>query len=623
LLSFRLKKRLRHFTVEVTEQLGAETLVLIGHSGCGKSSTLRMLSGLLEPDEGSIELSHRVLWDDKKKIDIPPENRHIGYLFQNYALFPHLTVAGNIAYGISHLGQPEQAERISEMLEFVGISHLAHAKPAMLSGGEQQRVALARALVTRPGLLLLDEPLSALDVSTRSHVRAELKGLLRKLRIPTIVVTHDFEDARVLADRIAVMDQGTIIQSGSQKELSKYPVNSFVAEFVGTNLVKHETDGEKASLVAFDPWRVDVTKEPGHSRYEWKGTIQDIAWLGGSIRLHLAGEASLLADVSVETFESEGLQIGDAVYARIETADARIVATEVEKQNRQVDRLAIENKPYGKVAPLSALKQKRRWVLPALLVLLLAAGGIGYGMAGKSNGPPQAKMVAFVAANATDPFNKIIAVFEASHPEVNLEATFAGTQVLRTQLEQGAKADLFLSADMAHIEAVKQEGLVDKYVPVSQNHEIIVVPKGNPSDIHSLEDLGRKKVKLIIGTDTVPIGKYTRMIFEKANKDYGAQFSETAMSRVVSFETDVKQVLQKVAMGEAEAGIVYRTDVTASFANKVSIIEIPEALNVKAVNYIATLNQAPHPGLAQELMDFMLAPEGQQIFADYLYEKVK
>jgi molybdenum ABC transporter molybdate-binding protein len=618
LLSFRLEKRLRHFSVSISEQLGAETLVLIGHSGCGKSSTLKMLSGLLSPDEGSIELDQRILWSNKDKIDIPPEDRHIGYVFQNYALFPHLSVADNVAYGISHVAEPEQGQRIEDMLAFLGIASLAQAKPAMLSGGEQQRVALARALVTRPKLLLLDEPLSALDVSTRSYVRSELKELLHKLSIPTIVVTHDFEDARVLGDRVAVMDHGTIIQAGSQKELAEYPINSFVAEFTGTNLVRKEMDGDKEALIAFDPWRVEVSKEPFHSLYEWKGTIRDIARIGGFVRLHLVGDCSMLADVSIESFDNAGYQVNDTVFASIRSADARMVSI----ADKDPHAVANEAEPVRYIMPRKK-KINRGWVISALFILLLAVIGTGYGLSVQNASSPKVEMVAFVAANATDPFNEIIRTFQAQHPDVKLEATYAGTQVLRTQLEQGAKADLYLSADITHIEAVKKEGLIDEYIPVSRNHEIIVVPKDNPSGIHSLQDLSTKRVKLIIGTDTVPIGKYTRMIFAKADKQYGKQFSEGAMSHVVSLETDVKQVLQKVALGEAGAGVVYRTDVTASFADKVTIVEIPAALNVEAVNYIAVLRDAPNPELAQKLLDLMLAPEGQSIFAKYLYEKVE
>jgi molybdenum ABC transporter molybdate-binding protein len=616
LLSFRLVKKLRHFTVDISEQVGTETLVLIGHSGCGKSTTLRMLSGLLSPDEGIIRLDDRMLWKREDGVNVPPEGRNIGYVFQNYALFPHLSVMDNVAYGIAHLPVQEKSQRVEETLDFLGIRSLAHAKPAMLSGGEQQRVALARALVTRPKLLLLDEPLSALDVSTRAFVRAELKQLLRKLSIPTIVVTHDFEDARVLADRIAVMDRGRIIQSGSQREIARHPVNRFIAEFAGTNLIRLKEETGSVSSVAFDPWKVELSRERGNSRYEWEGSIHDIAWIGGSVRLHIQGADSFLADIPLETFDNAGFQVGDTVFAWIAESDARIVASGYD----DVDKSGTVQEDKQDLYRQSSPNRKRwRWALTGLIVLLLASIGAAYGFSPKPAG--KTRMVAFVAANATDPFNAIIEKFGAQHPEMRLEATYAGTQVLRTQLEQGAKADLFLSADMSHIEAVKEEGLIDRYVPVSRNHEVIVVPQNNPAGIHSLQDLAAGPVKLIIGTETVPIGKYTRMILQKANKGYGEQFSKRTLAHVVSLETDVKQVLQKVALGEAEAGIVYRTDVTDSFANKVTMIEIPSAYNVEAINYIAVLKHAPNPELAGELMKLLLSPEGQQVFADFHYEK--
>jgi len=228
-----------------------------------------------------------------------------------------------------------------------------------------------------------------------------------------------------------------------------------------------------------------------------------------------------------------------------------------------------------------------------------------------------------VAANATDPFNSLIEVFEQEHPGVNVEGTYAGTQVVRTQLEQGAKADIFLSADLAHIEAVKQEGLIDEFFPVSNNHLVIVVPKDDRIGIQSLEDLGIKKMKLVIGTDNVPIGRYTRQVLENANAVYGVDFSDKVMANAVSFETDVKQVLQKVSLGEAEAGVVYRTDVTEDFAKRVDVIEIPKDVNVVATNYISVPKAAPNKKLAEEFMEMMLTEKGQQVFHDYKYDPIQ
>ncbi|GAB7387711.1 hypothetical protein BSNK01_15480 [Bacillaceae bacterium] len=637
MLTFALKKRLRDFTVDVSGRIGAETLVLIGYSGCGKSSTLQMLAGLLQPDEGRITLDDRILFDKKEGIEQPPEARNVGYVFQNYALFPHLTVEENIAYGLFRLPKKERMERVEEALHFLGIETLAKSKPAMLSGGEKQRVALARALVTRPRLLLLDEPLSALDVSTRSYVRMELKELLRQLSIPTIVVTHDYEDARVLADRVAVMERGRIVQSGTPQEIARFPANRFVAEFVGTNLLlTQKGEGEtSADYVAFDPWLVEVSDEPQSSPFEWKGKIRDVAWLGGFVRLHIAGEripeeSSFYADIPSEKFERAGFQVGETVYARVRPEHIRRVSVKPERlsfatagwRKEQAD----ERRKRERAKPFRNRWGWGAWGWGAVVasVLLFSAMITTYAFRSQPAATSEkVEMFALVAANATDPFTEIAEKFEQEHPGVDIEATFAGTQVLRTQLEQGAKADLFLSADLEHMEAVQRQGLVDEFFPVSNNHEVIVVPKDNRASIRSLEDLGRKPLKLVIGTDSVPIGRYTRQIFKNANAAYGEDFYERVMSRVVSLETNVKAVLQKVALGEADAGIVYRTDVTPEFARNVQMIEIPKTYNVTATNYIAVPKRAPHKELAEELQAMMLSGQGQEIFAKYHYDPVK
>lgn len=621
MLNIKLKKKLRDFTVDISLEIDAETLVLIGHSGCGKSTTLKMLAGLLSPDEGKIELKSNVLYDYQSKTDLPPEDRNIGFVFQNYALFPHLSVTENIAYGISKLSTEERDKRIKETLSFLGIEALAHYKPAMLSGGEQQRVALARALVTQPKLLLLDEPLSALDVSTRSHVRTELKELLGKLSIPTIVVTHDYEDARVLADRVAVMDKGKIIQSGAPNEISQFPANHFVAEFTGTNLVAVEkADSDTTAYVAFDPWKAEVRRESKSLIFEWQGEIRDMATIGGFIRLHISGRSSFYADIPIEKYEKESFRIGETIYASIDPNEARIIPFFQEKDYFAEEKLKQE-RPEVKV---NRKNWKLRYTLVAMLVLTFMT--VTYGFSSKpANGngnsnTNQIEMFALVAANATDPFTDLIEEFENDYSEVNIEATFAGTQIVRTQLEQGAKADLFLSADLEHIEAVKEQGLISKFSPVSKNHLVIVVPKENLVGIHSLKDISTKKVKLVIGTDTVPIGKYTRQVIENAEGTYGEDFFEMVMSNVVSFETNVKQVLQKVSLGEAEAGIVYTTDVTPDFLKKVEIIEIPKEYNIVATNYISVPNKAPNKDLAEKFMQMLLSEKGQKTFEKYHYD---
>ena len=220
---------LRSFRLELALAVGKETVALVGPSGAGKSTVLRAVAGLHRPDRGQILLGERVLFDAEQGIDLPPERRGVGLVFQEYALFPHLTVEKNIGYG--------GKDRLAELLDRFEIAHLAKAHPAQLSGGERQRVGLARALARDPALLLLDEPMSALDAHTRASVRAELHELLRTLGLPAVLVTHDFEDAAALADRVGVIVDGKILQLGSSAELVEAPASPFVASFTGGNLV--------------------------------------------------------------------------------------------------------------------------------------------------------------------------------------------------------------------------------------------------------------------------------------------------------------------------------------------------------------------------------------------------
>ncbi|WP_251550176.1 molybdate ABC transporter substrate-binding protein [Neobacillus muris] len=609
MLHISIRKQLRDFSVELTEKINKETLVIIGHSGCGKSSTLRMLTGLVEPDDGQIELGGQMLFNTKSGVNLPPEKRNIGFVFQNYALFPHLTVTENILYGIGYLSADEKQERLLEVFTLLGINHLAHARPSMLSGGEQQRVAIARALVTRPKLLLFDEPLSALDVSTRTRVRAELKDLLRTLGIPSIVVTHDYEDARVLGDRIAVMDQGKIIQSGTADEIAKYPASHFVAQFTGTNLLCVEDTSQYAAV---SPWHMKLSRQRGETGQDfiWKGKIIDMSWLGGFVRFHLEGDSNLLADIASETVETEQFQVGETVYASVAHQHARMLSHTPQpvKKSKQEGMIHANSK-----------KGKVKWaVFASLAAAVIASIALTSGGNHNSTEAAEEELIAMVAANATDPFKDIL-----EHTGTKAKTTFAGTQVLRTQIEQGAKTDLFLSADISHIEALQKEGLVDEYQPVSHGHEVIVVEKGNPKAIKEVKDLADKPIKLIIGVDTVPIGKYTRQIFKNADEVYGNQFTENTMAHVVSMESDVKQVLQKVALGEADAGVVYRSDVTSKFQEKVEIVEIPASINAESTNYITVPKNAPNPQAGQSLLNFMVSPEGQAIFAKYGYDPLK
>jgi molybdenum ABC transporter molybdate-binding protein len=229
-------------------------------------------------------------------------------------------------------------------------------------------------------------------------------------------------------------------------------------------------------------------------------------------------------------------------------------------------------------------------------------------------------LIVLAASNATDPFNDVIAVFDREHPGVTVLSEYAGTQVLATQAEQGAPFDVFVSADKAHVDALAREGLVEDVALLSQSHEVIVVPKNNPAGIGSLRDLADKNVKLVVGVPTVPIGAYTRQILAKASADFGRDFPERVLAHAVSFETNVKQVLEKVALGEADAGVVYFTDVTAKYGDKVTIVPISHRYEVEAANYIAVASRGSHVELARQLLQTATGPTGRSIFRRHGYD---
>lgn len=210
MLEASLTKKLWHFTLDVQLKVDNQILILLGPSGSGKTTILHLLAGLFKPDEGLIKINGRVLYSSGEKINSPPQSRNIGYLFQNYALFPHMTVRQNVFYGLKSKKRKQGGSGLDpvELLHSFGVGHLIDRYPSQLSGGEQQRVALARALIVQPQLLLLDEPLSALDRNTKIALRRELKKLHQQWRIPFVLVSHDEEDARFLGDVIVTLEKG-------------------------------------------------------------------------------------------------------------------------------------------------------------------------------------------------------------------------------------------------------------------------------------------------------------------------------------------------------------------------------------------------------------------------------
>jgi molybdate transport system ATP-binding protein len=218
-------------------QPGQNIAVLFGPSGSGKTTILRCLAGLEKPDAGEICFNDKIWFQKNGNIFAPPQGRNIGFVPQDYALFPHLTVAENIGYGLNHLASPEKKSRVAEALDWLGIAGLAARRPQKLSGGESQRVALARAIARRPQLLLLDEPFSALDMPTRQRLRGELAALLVELHLPAILVTHDRLEAAALGEEIFVLAGGNILQRGLVTEVFNRPASLDVARLVGTDTV--------------------------------------------------------------------------------------------------------------------------------------------------------------------------------------------------------------------------------------------------------------------------------------------------------------------------------------------------------------------------------------------------
>jgi molybdate transport system ATP-binding protein len=217
---------------------GPSVTVLFGPSGCGKTTVLRCLAGLERPEEGSIQFAAETWFDARQGFCLAPQQRGIGYVFQDYALFPHLTVEGNIGYGLGGLRAAERKWRVREMLDHFELADVAHRRPRHLSGGQQQRVSLARALVRRPRLLLLDEPLSALDTALREELRGELRHVLAECDIPVFLVTHDRAEALALGDELVVISGGAVRQSGPVLEVFNRPADADVARIVRVETIQ-------------------------------------------------------------------------------------------------------------------------------------------------------------------------------------------------------------------------------------------------------------------------------------------------------------------------------------------------------------------------------------------------
>ncbi|HZT92189.1 MAG TPA: ABC transporter ATP-binding protein [Gaiellaceae bacterium] len=333
--SFRLP--LRAFDVDVALAVD-DTLALVGPSGAGKTSVLRALAGLTRPAAGTIALGAEVWFGEG--VDVPAERRRVGLVFQEYALFPHLSVAANVAFGAADRSE------VRSLLDRLGVAALAGARPDELSGGERQRVALARALARRPKLLLLDEPLSALDPHTRDGVRGDLRATLRESGVPALVVTHDFVDAAALADRIGVMDAGEVVQLGTAEELIRAPSSAFVARFAGGNVLRgrarrnggltaveladcsvvwstDEAEGDVAAVVF--PWDVTLarTLPDDSAQNHLRAEVASVVPVANRVRVTVG---AVTAEITAESAARLGVREREALVASWKATATRLVA---------------------------------------------------------------------------------------------------------------------------------------------------------------------------------------------------------------------------------------------------------------------------------------------------------
>jgi molybdate transport system ATP-binding protein len=329
-----------------------ECLALAGPSGAGKTSVLRIAAGLVRPERGLVEAGGETWLDTERGVDVPPERRRCGYVFQEYALFPHLSAWQNVAYPLRGMSRAERRERAHELLDRFGLRELGDARPRTLSGGERQRVAVARALARKPAVLLLDEPLSALDARTRASASRELGAVLGEVEVPALLVTHDFAEAAQLGDRVGVIDAGRVVQEGTPSELAAAPGSAFVADFTGavvlTGVAERLPDGltavaldgggtvtstdvfEGPVAVSVYPWEIAIEPagEPAHGSTQNRlpAKVLSVTGVGNRVRLGLDGPQPMAAEITEPAARALGLRTGSLVTASWKAAATRLVA---------------------------------------------------------------------------------------------------------------------------------------------------------------------------------------------------------------------------------------------------------------------------------------------------------
>ena len=329
-----------------------ECLALAGPSGAGKTTILRMIAGTQTPARGRVTCGDEIWLDRSRGIVLPPERRRCGYVPQDHALFPHLSAWRNVAYGLGSQRRSERHMRALQLLERFGLDARANARSQTLSGGERQRVALARALAIDPRVLLLDEPLAALDTRTRAQAARELGAVLRQAGIPSLLVTHEFHEGALLGDRVAVIDRGTVIQEGRPEELAAAPRSAFVAEFTGSVVltgharadrgpltvveldgggIASATDsGEGLVAISVFPWEITLGPhdEHGHDSAQNRliARVHSLTAVGNRVRVGLEAGQPLVAEVTQAAADDLGLRVGLEVAASWKATATRVTA---------------------------------------------------------------------------------------------------------------------------------------------------------------------------------------------------------------------------------------------------------------------------------------------------------